>query len=222
MKMKLAKEYLRRFAVMCLGLVVYGLGNAFGVLADSAGTNAWGTLNIGVSKLFSFSYGTASLVIGLAIIVIDLIGRGKIGFGSILNIFIISVISDTWIRLIRFLPPPGNMLAGVCYSLIAQIIIAFATVLYMSPALGAGPRDTLMILVGKKLPTIPIGIVKFGIEVFALAAGVLLGAPFGVGTVLAMALQASFFQFACRVCRFEPRSVNHEDVLDTIRRIRGS
>ncbi len=222
MKRKLAKDYLRRFAVMCLGLVVYGLGNAFGVLADSAGTNAWGTLNIGVSKLFSFSYGTASLVIGLAIIVIDLIGRGKIGFGSILNIFIISVISDTWIRLIRFLPPPGNMLAGVCYSLIAQIIIAFATVLYMSPALGAGPRDTLMILVGKKLPNIPIGIVKFGIEVFALAAGVLLGAPFGLGTVLAMALQASFFQFACRVCRFEPRSVNHEDVLDTIRRIRSS
>ncbi len=222
MKMKLAKDYLRRFAVMCLGLVVYGLGNAFGVLAGSAGTNAWGTLNIGVSKLFSFSYGTASLVIGLAIIVIDLIGRGKIGFGSILNIFIISVISDTCIRLIRFLPPPGNMLAGVGYSLIAQVIIAFATVLYMSPALGAGPRDTLMILVGKKLPTIPIGIVKFGIEVFALAAGVLLGAPFGVGTVLAMALQASFFQFACRVCRFEPRSVNHEDVLDTIRRIRSS
>ena len=207
---------------MCLGLVVYGLGNAFGVLAGSAGTNAWGTLNIGVSKLFSFSYGTASLVIGLAIIVIDLIGRGKIGFGSILNIFIISVISDTWIRLIRFLPPPGNMLAGVGYSLIAQVIIAFATVLYMSPALGAGPRDTLMILVGTKLPNIPIGVVKFGIEMFALAAGVLLGAPFGLGTVLAMALQASFFQFACRVCRFEPRRVKHEDVLDTIRRIRGS
>ena len=222
MKMKLAKDYLRRFAVMCLGLVVYGLGNAFGVLAGSAGTNAWGTLNIGVSKLLGFSYGTASLVIGLAIIVIDLIGRGKIGFGSILNIFIISVISDTWIRLIRFLPPPGNMLAGVGYSLIAQVIIAFATVLYMSPALGAGPRDTLMILVGKKLPNIPIGVVKFGIEMFALAAGVLLGAPFGLGTVLAMALQASFFQFACRVCRFEPRRVKHEDVLDTIRRIRGS
>ena len=222
MKMKLAKEYLRRFAVMCLGLVVYGLGNAFGVLAGSAGTNAWGTLNIGVSKLLGFSYGTASLVIGLAIIVIDLIGRGKIGFGSILNIFIISVISDTWIRLIRFLPPPGNMLAGVGYSLIAQVIIAFATVLYMSPALGAGPRDTLMILVGKKLPNIPIGVVKFGIEVFALAAGVLLGAPFGFGTVLSMALQASFFQFACRICRFEPRRVKHEDVLDTIRRIRGS
>lgn len=207
---------------MCLGLVVYGLGNAFGVLAGSAGTNAWGTLNIGVSKLLGFSYGTASLVIGLAIIVIDLIGRGKIGFGSILNIFIISVISDTWIRLIRFLPPPGNMLAGVGYSLIAQVIIAFATVLYMSPALGAGPRDTLMILVGKKLPNIPIGVVKFGIEVFALAAGVLLGAPFGFGTVLSMALQASFFQFACRICRFEPRRVKHEDVLDTIRRIRGS
>ena len=201
---------------MCLGLVVYGLGNAFGVLAGSAGTNAWGTLNIGVSKLLGFSYGTASLVIGLAIIVIDLIGRGKIGFGSILNIFIISVISDTWIRLIRFLPPPGNMLAGVGYSLIAQVIIAFATVLYMSPALGAGPRDTLMILVGKKLPNIPIGVVKFGIEVFALAAGVLLGAPFGIGTVLVMVLQASIFQAVCKLMKCEPRNVPHESIKESL------
>ena len=97
-----------------------------------------------------------------------------------------------------------------------------ANVLYMIPALGCGPRDTLMVIVGKKFPKAPIGAAKFGIDVFALAIGVLLGAPFGIGTVLVMALQAGIFQFACRVCRFEPRSVNHEDVLDTIRRIRSS
>lgn len=207
---------------MCAGLMIYGLGNALGVLAGSAGTNAWGTLNIGLSNLSGISYGTASFLISLIIIVIDLIGRGKIGFGTILNIMIISVFSDGWIRLLRLFLSPGGAVTGILYSLLGQIIIAFASVIYMSPALGAGPRDTLMVLIGKKLPRAPIGAVKFGIEVLALTVGILMGAPFGAGTVLAMALQASFFQLACKICRFEPRSVNNEDVFDTVRRIRAA
>ena len=51
--------------------------------------------------------------------------------------------------------------------------------------------------------------------------GVLMGAPFGIGTVLIMLLQAAIFQFACKVTHYEPRSVTHEDLLDTCRRILG-
>ena len=53
----------------------------------------------------------------------------------------------------------------------------------------------------------------------ATSVGALLGAPFGLGSVLVLALQASMFQFACWVCRYEPRKANHENFLDTIRRI---
>jgi len=72
---------------------------------------------------------------------------------------------------------------------------------------------------GKLFPQIPIGIVKFAIEIAALLAGIIMGASFGIGTVLVIALQASFFQFACRVCRFEPRDTVIEDVRDTVQRI---
>lgn len=51
------KEYLRRFSVCITGLALYGLGNAFGVLAGSAGTNAWNTLNIGLADRLGFSFG---------------------------------------------------------------------------------------------------------------------------------------------------------------------
>ena len=107
----------------------------------------------------------------------------------------------------------------VVWVLAGQFVLSFATVLYMSPALGCGPRDTLMVILGKKLPKLPIGAVKFGIEALVLVIGILLGAPFGVGTVLVMALQAGIFQFVCRLCRFEPRSLSHESILDTIRRV---
>ena len=46
----------------------------------------------------------------------------------------------------------------------------------MVPALGCGPRDTLMVLIGKKVPKVPIGTVRFCIEVVAMVVGVLLGA----------------------------------------------
>ena len=111
------------------------------------------------------------------------------------------------------------MAVGIFCTLLGQLVLSFATILYMSPALGCGPRDTLMVILGKKLPKLPIGAVKFGIEALVLVIGILLGAPFGVGTVLVMALQAGIFQFVCRLCRFEPRSLSHESILDTIRRV---
>ena len=217
----MAKEYLRRFAIVCGAFALYGLGNACGVHAGSAGTNAWSTLNLGLCNLFGFSFGTASFLVSLLVIILDVVGRGKIGFATLLNILVISVFSDIWIKVLGLLPPPASTAGGVILTLFAQFIISFCTVLYMSAALGCGPRDTLMVIIGKKFPKLPIGAVKFGIEVFVVAVGVLLGAPFGVGTVLIMALQASIFQLVCRICRFEPRSVVHEDIPDTIRRICG-
>ncbi|MBR7087885.1 MAG: hypothetical protein IKI38_00890 [Mogibacterium sp.] len=77
-----------------------------------------------------------------------------------------------------------------------------------------------MVIVSKAFPKIPVGFVKYILEMIALAAGMLMGAPFGLGTVLVIALQASFFQFACYVCRFVPREVVSEDLADTWRRIR--
>ena len=213
------KEYPKRFAVCISGLALYGLGNALGVLAGAAGTNAWNTFNIGLSNILGISFGTANLIISVIVIAVDLIGKGKIGLGTILNILLIPVFSDLWIKVFSFLPSPSSMAVGIFCTLLGQLVLSFATILYMSPALGCGPRDTLMVILGKKLPKLPIGAVKFGIEALVLVIGVLLGAPFGVGTVLVMALQAGIFQFVCRLCRFEPRSLNHESILDTIRRV---
>ncbi len=214
-------NYPKRFLICLIGLAFYGLGNACGVLAGSAGTNAWNTLTIGLTDIFGFSFGVGSFIVSLAIILIDILGKGKIGFGTILNIFIISIFSDLWIKVLQMLPASDSVIVGVLYTLIGQIIICFSTVVYMKPELGCGPRDTLMVIIGRKFPKAPIGAVKFGIEVLVLVVGILMGAPFGIGTVLVMALQASIFQLVCRICRFEPRSLEHEDVFDTLRQIAG-
>jgi uncharacterized membrane protein YczE len=54
--------------------------------------------------------------------------------------------------------------------------------LYIGADLGAGPRDTLM-LVGARRTGARVGVVRGAIEVSALVCGIALGGTFGVGTV---------------------------------------
>lgn len=215
------KEYLKRTAVCVGGLALYSFGNVFCIKAGDVGTNAWNTLSIGISGAVGITFGTATFLISLAVIIIALIGRGKLGFGTLLNVLVIPVCSDIFLPLMSFVPAAPNLVIGVAYTLFAQIILSFATIFYMMGSLGCGPRDTLMIILGRKLPKVPVGLVKFIIECCVLVIGILLGAPFGLGTLLVMALQASMFQLACKICRYEPRNVAHEDFAATFRRIAG-
>jgi len=214
----MVKEYTKRVLICMVGLALCGLGTALGVLAGDVGTNAWNTLALGLQQLTRQNFGTCTFLVSLAIILIDLIGRGRLGFGSLLNVIFVAVFSQAFLEHLNFLPVADGPVLGLVYTLLGQVLMAFATLLYMMPALGCGPRDTLMVLIGKKVPRVPIGAVRFCIEAAALAVGLLLGAPFGLGTVLVMALQASIFQLACRVTKIEPRNIHHEDFGDTFRR----
>ena len=215
------QPYWKRFLICLAGLAIFALGNYMGVKAGSAGSNAWTTLSLGLADLFGTTFGTANLAVGLVIIGIDLLGKGKLGVGTLMNAVLISWFSDVFLRILQFIPQAPNQFVGVLYTLTAQFLGAFSTILYMTAGLGCGPRDTLMVLIGRRFPRAPIGLVKFCIEVLALTAGVLLGAPFGVGTILIVILQASIFQLACKLTRYEPRAIVHEDVRETLQGLLG-
>ncbi len=216
------REYTKRFTVCISGLALYGFGNLFCIKAGDVGTNAWNTLALGISNATDFTFGTSTFLVGFSIIFLDLICRGKLGFGTFLNALLIPVFSDLFLALGAWIPTCTNKALGIVITLGAQMVLSFATILYMKAALGCGPRDTMMVIVGRKLPKIPIGVAKFIVESVALIVGILLGAPFGLGTLLIMVLQAGMFQFACFLCRYEPRDIIHEDVLDTLRRWRDN
>ena len=117
----MAKEYFRRIAVCFVGLIFYGLGNACGVMAGSVGTNAWNTLSIGLADSLGWSFGAANFCISLIVIVAVIIGKGKIGIGTILNIVVISLFSELWIGLLRLLPASDSRILGVGYSLLIEL-----------------------------------------------------------------------------------------------------
>lgn len=213
------RNYGKRVCICIFSLALFGFGSFLGVKAGNAGTNAWNTLSLGMQDQLGISFGTGTLLVSGLIIAIDLLGKGKLGVGSILNVLLIPFFSDLFLGLLDFVPQATNPMFGAVLSLAGQTVVSFATVFYMLPGLGCGPRDTLMILIGKRFPKVPIGTFKFAIEAVALLAGALMGAPVGLGTVLVMVLQASIFQLVCRILRYEPRNVHHEDVAETWRKL---
>jgi uncharacterized membrane protein YczE len=62
-------------------------------------------------------------------------------------------------------------------------LFGIGSALYLGAWLGAGPRDSLMVVIGRRTG-IRLGVVRAGIELCALAAGFALGGTIGVGTLV--------------------------------------
>lgn len=203
------------------GLVLCGTGTYVTVQAVTIGIGAWETFQTGLSMRTGISYGNWSVLVSVAVIVVDWLLKGKIGIGTLFNAVLIGKIVDFWHFQCNIVPQASSVPQGILYILAGQIVVAFGCVLYMSPALGCGPRDTLMVVLGKKFPNVNIGIVRFGIESVVFLLGILLGAPCGWGTVFAMTCTSYIMQLVFKLCHFSARDVQHESVADSIRRLRG-
>ena len=66
---------------------------------------------------------------------------------------------------------------------VALVFFGVGSAFYICASLGAGPRDSLMLVVSRRLG-VRIGAARTGIELAALAVGFLLGGTVGIGTLV--------------------------------------
>jgi uncharacterized membrane protein YczE len=107
----------------------------------------------------------------------------RIGIGTVANAILIGVFVD----LLLDVGPIERLSAeplGTRVALLvgAILVVGLGSGLYIGAALGAGPRDSLM-LVGARRTGTRIGAVRAALEVSVAAAGFALGGTVGVGTV---------------------------------------
>ena len=208
--MKLANKLLRVFPAMFL----YGLGIYFTIQAD-IGLAPWEAFNSGCASVTGISFGNFILLSGLAILVIDVLLKEKIGLGTVINILLVGKVVDL-LQFVNLMPKVRNFYNGIAVLLIGQFLICFATYLYISAGLGSGPRDSLMVVLGKRLPNIPIGAVRGLLEGTVMLIGWSLGAKVGLGTVIAVLSIGLVMQATFRVLHFKVREVRHESIADTL------
>ena len=119
------------------------------------------------------------------------------------------------------LPKNDSLWLGIGLMLAGFVFMAVGMWIYMSAGQCCGPRDALLVGLGKRLPSVPIGIVEILLWAAVLLAGWLLGGPVGIGTLISTFGAGLVMQLVYNVIRFEPRSVVHRDVLETVKEMMG-
>ena len=205
-------KLIKRILLASLGMMIYGLGNYLTIQAN-IGVGPWEALNIGISQTLGILYGTASIAVGACIILLDICLKAPIGIGTILNMLIIGKTVDllNWLDLI---PKLNSIPAGIALMLLGFLVVGFGMCIYFRQALSCGPRDTLMIALGKRIDRVPIGLVNNLIFLVVTIVSWMLHAPIGLGTLIAVFGSGLMYQLSYRITRFDPKSVKHESFQD--------
>lgn len=215
----MAVSYIKRFIRLLAGLFLFALGTCFIVQAD-IGLAPWDSFSMGLSLATGLSFGDIVIVTGILILVVDYLMHEQLGFGTILNALLIGKFIDL-LQWSGIVPKMEHLSSGIVMLLAGEIIICLATFLYVGTGLGCGPRDALMVALGKRFQEKPIGLIRGIIEGSVLLAGWLLGAKIGIGTVIAVFGIGFILQFTFKLLRFDVTSVRHESILDTLRIWKG-
>ena len=238
------KKYIARFLLLILGLAIMSFGSA---LSDAAGLGMapWDVLNDGFSNLMdkAFHYfiadgaladslsarfatiGRASIFLGLIILVADVVMHEKVGFGTIINILIVGLIWDACMRILpdySALPMSENFIIRLLMCAFSTIPGSFGMYLYIHSALGAGPRDTLMVAVTKRAKKLSVGMIRVIIEGSALVCGILLGGKVGLGTVILVLADGPVMELIFRLLHFDVKTVKNENIAETIKNLKNT
>ena len=207
-------KIIRVISRLLLGFIVYGLAIVVMIHAN-IGLSPWDVLHQGISLKTGFTMGQISIGLGILIIIIDAFMGEGIGFATLGNVLLIGTFLDLFERL-NIIPYANNLFTGIVMMLIGIILAAIATVLYLKPSLGSGPRDGLMLAINKRSSK-PVGVIRTIIELTVLIAGWLLGGSVGIGTIISGFGLGYAIQIAFKISHIDSKSLIHESIIDSIR-----
>ena len=172
-----------RAVSLIAGLFLFALAIVF-QLETKLGLSPWDTLHQGIAKHTPLSFGVANICVGAVVMALAWALGAKVGVGTIANALLVGgfIQGLTAIPAVDHL---SNDSLGVRISLLvaAMPLFGIASALYIGAWFGAGPRDSLMVILTQRTG-IRFGIVRTAIELCALGAGFALGGKIGVGTAV--------------------------------------
>lgn len=183
--------------MLVAGLFLFGVAIVL-QLESRLGLSPWDTLHQGLSRHTPLTFGTASVVV--SIVVLGLAWRlgARIGIGTVANAVLVGSFIEA-LGAIDAVDRLSESSLGVRILLLAvsMALTGIGSALYLGAWLGAGPRDSLMVVGGERTG-FRLGLVRAALELVALAAGFALGGTIGIGTVVfalgvGPALEAGFW-----------------------------
>ena len=174
------------------------------------GMGAWNVFHQGVTNVLPITFGTASIVSSLVVLVISAHLGQRVGVGSILNMLVIGWLIDLF-EAVGVVPDASSLAGSVAMIVASALLLAWGSYLYMSCALGCGPRDGLMSVLVARTGK-PVGVIRGVLEGAVFVVGVLLGGDAGLGSVLSVVAVGPCIQAVYGLMSFDVTLVRHESL----------
>lgn len=200
------KTFPRDLAIAMLGFAIYGISIALIIRAD-LGTGPWAVLAVALADIAGTTPGTMLILTGLLVLVIALLMKERIGWGTVGNILFIG----PWTDLFLFLIPSfeDNLWLEIPALIIAVVLSGVATAVYISVNAGAGPRDSLMLAVSRVTGK-SVQLSRVVIEILVVIGGWLLHGPVGIGTLVFAVFIGPLVQFFFNIFHAGPQYAPQE------------
>ena len=186
-----------RYAGLVFGLFLCAAG-IVALLESELGLSPWDVLHQGLAQHTPLSYGTANIAVGVVVLVLAWRLGARVGPGTVANAVLIGLFIEVLVRVpaVDALSEDGLFVRTVILGA-GIALVAVGSAFYLGAALGAGPRDSLMLVLALRSGW-RIGVVRTLLEASVVVVGALLGGTIGVGTVafallIGPALEASFW-----------------------------
>ena len=192
--------FIRDFFVIQIGFLLYGLALAL-IIRANLGTGTWLVLEVALADIFGIKIGTMTVYMGFIVLIIALVLRERVGWGTLGNILSIG----PWLNLCLDLIPllKENLALQIGMFLLGVLIQGIATAIYIGVDAGAGPRDSLMLAI-HRATGVSIRVARGALETIVVLIGWSLGGPLGFGTVIFALLIGPSVQWAFKLFNVQP------------------
>ena len=209
------KDIFTGWIKIVFGLLVFALGVHLTIRAD-LGLAPWDCLGMGISYHTPLNYGLSMTATCVIVLLIDVLLKEKIGFGTVID----ALLTGNFVQVFNDIDPfpkTEGIMTGILIIVLGLALMAIGQYFYMSSAQCCGPRDALLVGLGKRLDMLPIGVVQIILWATVLFTGWLLGGPVGIGTVVSTFGSGIVMQIIYSFIGFEPRDVRHRSMAEVMR-----
>lgn len=208
------KKIIFQWIRISAGLFVFSFGVHLTIFAN-IGLAPWDCLGMGIAKHTPLNYGLSMTIMAVIILGIDLILKERIGFGTVID----AMLTGNFVQMFNDINPFSlnkGLYSGILIMIAGFVFMAAGMMIYMKGSQCCGPRDALLVGLGKRFPKIPIGLVEIALWTVVLAIGWLLGGPVGIGTLVSTFGAGLVMQVIYYIVHFEPRNIRHRDIREII------
>ncbi len=177
----MVKAFYIRWSFFMVGMMFLALGIALTIRGNILGIAPWDVFHVGLFMNFGLSIGMWSILSGLLLVLgTSLYSKRWPLIGTWLNMILVGLFTDVFLWI---LPAVSHPTVQIVLFISGVGVMGLGVGMYIASNVGAGPRDSLMLILMEKTGW-TVKRVRTLLEVVVAIFGWLLGGPVGVGTVI--------------------------------------